>query len=196
MVRLALLFAVLSTLSLAPVSCAKRSDNPAAEQQAPVAPAAKPAEEAAPVAPSPGAQDPEKTKDTPRKGLRTPDHLPPLARRILHEQMLRHGDHAESLLWSALMLDHEAAQEIAGWVASEVTIARPIAGHEDALNSLLPAAFFAQQDALRAAAKRLGDAARARDDAALGQAYGELTQTCVACHSLYLRLPAPAGDEP
>ena len=44
-------------------------------------------------------------------------------------------------------------------------------------------------------------AARTKDDARIVQAAGRLTETCVACHSLYLRdefefTPVPGSDGP
>ncbi len=176
-------------IALLLVGCSKKQTppDPAAKGASPPVAEAKDS-----AAPDPGESEPAGPATRKKTTIKPPGHLPPLARRILHESMQRHGDHAESLLWSALMLDHAAAREIATWVADDLAIARPMAGQEDALNTLLPEAYFEQQDALRAAAQELAAAAYAKDDQAVARAYGELTKTCITCHSLYMRLPPPA----
>lgn len=126
--------------------------------------------------------------------LPEPGWLPALARDLLHRRMQSHGKDVVRLVLASTLLEHGAAKEIAHRIATEPRISRPVAGSEDALNSSLPPRFFELQDALRTQAKAVEQAAAKKDDAALGAAVGQLTQTCVACHSVYLNPPAPAQD--
>ena len=78
---------------------------------------------------------------------------------------------------------------VASRIASEPRLVRPIVGGEYDLNAALPETFFVLQDEARLRAQALGEASRAQDDVALAKAFGRLTETCVACHSAYLRGP-------
>jgi hypothetical protein len=76
--------------------------------------------------------------------------------------------------------------ESADRIASAPKLARPVAGGQDDLNAALPERFFLLQDDLHSRAGALVDAARAKNDKRLGQAFGRLTETCVECHSAYV----------
>ena len=60
------------------------------------------------------------------------------------------------------------------------------AQREGTLNALLPAKFFVHQDELAASATALAQAAAARDDRKLVEAFGAVTKSCVGCHAAYL----------
>jgi hypothetical protein len=134
--------------------------------------------------------------------LPEPGWLRPQAREMLTARMQRHGDDMMFLMASVVLLSHDGAEALAGQIAAEPRIGRPGPGERDTLNALLPTRFFDLQDQLRDRARAVADAARARDDARLVKAYGQLAETCVSCHSAYLRDPgdgypideSPAGD--
>lgn len=118
---------------------------------------------------------------TSRPELVRSEPLPPPVREALHDRMIEHGDDMESLLWSALMLDHETAASIAERIAETPRIAGGTAG--------LPPRFFDYQDQLHDGAAALRRAALARDDAAIGREFARISGACIGCHSLYLQLP-------
>ena len=128
----------------------------------------------------------------PKKGLVAPTYLSPMARQLLKRRMARHGRDMMALVQSVLFLDRETTQRLAGELAAEPRLTRPIAGGEDDLNASLPERFFVLQDELRSRALGLVESSKRQDDAALAARLGELTQTCVACHSVYLEPSAPA----
>lgn len=124
-----------------------------------------------------------------KKGLEAPSYLSPIARQLLKRRMARHGHDMLTLVQSVLLLDHATTQRLASEFAAEPRLTRPIAGGEDDLNAALPERFFVLQDELRSRALSLAEAAKKTDDAALASRLGELTQTCVSCHSTYLEPP-------
>lgn len=126
---------------------------------------------------------------TVKKGLVAPSYLSPIARQLLKRRMARHGHDMLTLVQSVLLLDHATTQRLASEFAAEPRLTRPIAGGEDDLNAALPERFFVLQDELRSRALSLAEAAKKTDDAALASRLGELTQTCVSCHSTYLEPP-------
>lgn len=126
---------------------------------------------------------------TVKKGLEAPSYLSPIARQLLKRRMARHGHDMLTLVQSVLLLDHATTQRLASEFAAEPRLTRPIAGGEDDLNAALPERFFVLQDELRSRALSLAEAAKKTDDAALASRLGELTQTCVSCHSTYLEPP-------
>lgn len=127
----------------------------------------------------------------PRKTLGAPSYLSALARQLLTQRMLRHGRDMLALVQSVLLLDRETTQRLAAEIAAEPRLTRPIAGGADDLNAALPERFFVLQDELKSRAADLAEAARSADDTKLAARLGEVTQTCVSCHSTYLE-PSPA----
>ena len=116
--------------------------------------------------------------------LAAPEHIPQSARNVIRAKMRRHAEQLPTLMLSVVVLDYDGVARSAGEIFDEPALARPLTGDE--LNGLLPDRFFSLQDALRAAARQVVDAAARRDSAQLTQAFGGLTQTCVSCHDLYL----------
>jgi hypothetical protein len=153
------------------------------------APAGSSAAPAAPKDEARAASDDKAPAVTPSRELKRREPLPELARDLLRTTMVSHGDNMENLQWATLMLDYESIVTLAGWIGTRPRFARAAPGQEDTLNAALPEGFFAFQDQLRESAQALARAAEARDDAAIADAYGRMTQTCIGCHSLYLRLP-------
>lgn len=135
------------------------------------------------------AADPPKKPAKPaivKQGLEAPSYLSPVARQFLKQRMKRHGVDMLAMLKSVLFLDHETTQRIAAELAAEPRLTRPIAGGSDDLNTALPERFFVLQDELRSRALDLAAAAKAPDDVQLATRLGEVTATCVSCHSVYL----------
>lgn len=127
------------------------------------------------------------------QSLGRPEYLSDLARQILRRRMERHGRDMIHLMTGVVLLRREVVQTIAQELSREPRITRPLPDARDELNSALPEKFFVLQDELRERAKALEEAAKARNDKELGESFGRLTQTCVACHSAFL---APKGTEP
>lgn len=137
------------------------------------------------------AADPEKkpSPQPPVRSLPEPDYLPEEARRVLQQKMERHGQDMVELMLSVTLLQYDVARETAQRIASEPRLVRPIAGGEGDVNASLPERFFALQDESRLRAQAVRAAAARKDDKALAEAYGRLTETCVSCHSAYLNPP-------
>jgi hypothetical protein len=126
------------------------------------------------------------THRKPAQHLPPPGYLPAAARALLGERMEQHAEGITDLITSVVLLDHEAAADVARDIADGPRIARPLPGQSDALNASLPKRFFDLQDELHERARAVATAAAARDDRKLAQSFAALTQTCVACHSAYL----------
>jgi len=132
------------------------------------------------------AKAPEK-KARASEGLPAPDYLPDTGRALLRKKMDRHGLDARELMYGVTLLRYDVARGAAQRIASEPRLARPEAGSEDDLNTALPERFFVLQDEARLRAQAVMAAAEKRDDKALAESYGLLVQTCVSCHSVYLK---------
>ena len=131
-------------------------------------------------------------KEPKARALPEPDYLPQLAREYLRRRMERHARDMQALISAVVLLDKDLARELATAIATEPRLARPeVAGDEDdTLNKALPLRFFTLQDELRLQAQKVADAAKTDDDKALATAFGRLAETCVSCHSAYLK-PEP-----
>jgi hypothetical protein len=125
-------------------------------------------------------------------GAEAPKDLPerkdlPLAlRETLTASMDRHGEELVFLLSAVVLLHYDEVEELAQMIADEPKLGRPAPGDDTSLNAMLPSGFFVYQDALTERAKELAAAARTKQDARLGKAFGALSETCVGCHSAYL----------
>ncbi len=162
----------------APAPATAASASPPATQTADSAPDSAPGAEAAAQA-----------------NLPAPEWLPLEAREMLSAGMQRHGEEMMLLLVSVMMLQHEDTELLAQQVASTPRLGRPAPGESGTLGSLLPARFFELQDELQARARAMADAARTKDDSRIVRAYGQLAETCVSCHSVYLN-PDEHADLP
>ena len=114
---------------------------------------------------------------------------------MLTARMMRHGDEMTALTYAVLMLEYDLTQTLAAEMSGEPKLGRPAPGEKGTLNALLPAAFFAQQDALAESAQRLSLAAQRRDDAQIVASFADVTKSCVSCHAAYLNaaVEEPAG---
>jgi hypothetical protein len=120
-------------------------------------------------------------------GLPAPDYLPESARALLRKKMARHGQDARDLMFGVTLLRYDVARAAAQRIASEPRLERPAAGSEDEPAAFLPERFFVLQDEARRRAQAVAAAAEKKDDQALAESYGLLLQTCVSCHSAYLK---------
>jgi hypothetical protein len=132
-------------------------------------------------------QSSKKASDAKGPGLPTPDYIPETARALMRKKMERHGQDARDLMFAVTLLQYDAAKASAQRISSEPRLVRPVAGGEDDLNALLPERFFVLQDEARSRAQAVATAAEKKDDKALADSYGRLVETCVSCHSAYLK---------
>ena len=102
--------------------------------------------------------------DVPRGHLPEPDYLPKLARKLLRERMLRHGDDMTQLVLGVTLLQRDRVKAIATDIANEPRLVRPMPGDEDSLNAALPNQLFVLQEELRLRAKALSAAADKPND--------------------------------
>jgi HPt (histidine-containing phosphotransfer) domain-containing protein len=100
--------------------------------------------------------------------------------------MDRHGEVMMLLLMSVMTLHQNDTELLAEQVAAEPRLGRPGPAETGTLSALLPARFFGLQDELTERAHALAEAARASDHVRIVRAYGQLAETCVNCHSVYL----------
>lgn len=172
--RLPTLFLTLSFPALCTLACASSTAPPAT------------ADNPGPPPPADGSAAPGPNVVVPRAGLGAPEWLPREAREMLSARMQRHGEEMMLLLVSVMTLQHEDSEILAMQVAAEPRLGRPAAGESGTINALLPPRFFDLQEELQARARLMAEAARAKDDTRIVRAYGQLAETCVSCHSVYL----------
>jgi hypothetical protein len=122
----------------------------------------------------------------PKRELAERSELPMVIRETLSASMERHGEELSFMLVSVVLLDYAATERLAQLIADEPKLGRPHPDEKDTLNALLPSSFFVHQDQLVERASALALAAREKNDATLGKAFGALAETCVGCHSTYL----------
>jgi cytochrome c556 len=103
--------------------------------------------------------------------------------------MANHASELTTLLDAILVLDHQAVEDRANKIAAAPTLSRPGAGETNTLNATVPSKFYDLQERMVAQAKLLGEAAHQKDDGKMGKAFGQMAETCVACHSAYLFQP-------
>jgi cytochrome c556 len=122
---------------------------------------------------------------SPPKRLEPPDYLPEAARSVLRTMMASHARNMGDLMSAIVVLDYPRIREGADAVASDASLSRPLTQEASELNALLPEDFFRQQDALRAQARLLSDAAARQSPFGVADAYGKLSESCVRCHYVY-----------
>lgn len=110
-----------------------------------------------------------------------PGSLHPVVRSLIDTKMEAHAQDMTDLLVLVVLLEREAAAETADRIAAEPKIARSRNG-----DLRIPRDFERMQEKLSARAREVAAAARKSDDAAMSDAFGRLTETCIACHVRYL----------
>lgn len=118
-------------------------------------------------------------------GLQAPKDLSPVLRELLHRRMEQHGVDMTLLSTRVILLRYDEVISVADRIAAAPRLLRGQPGDGEDLGARLPPRIFLLDEELRERARRLSDAARARDDAALGRSFGLVAETCVACHSAY-----------
>ncbi len=146
-----------------------------------------------------GPSEPPKVQEPPKVArtlhLPEPVSFPAAARQALGRRMSEHADQLEWVLSAVLMLNYDLAARSATNLADDPKLAPPPPGDLDTLNAALPKRFFVLQAQLSKRARAVAAAAKAHDDVKLSQSVGRLTETCVACHAVYLYGAAgPNGD--
>jgi len=115
--------------------------------------------------------------------LRVPAYLPAGARDIIAQRMGDHGADMKALLWGVLFFDDGVIRRVAADMGTREQV-----GATNDLEGILPDEFFVLEAQLGAQAKAMVRLASAPEPNAmvLARAYGALTETCVACHGVYL----------
>jgi len=99
--------------------------------------------------------------------------------------MASHARDMGDLVSAIMVLQYDRIAATGDAIAADVNLSRPITHDATELNASLPEKFFVRQDELRARAKALADAARARDAYRVAAEYGRLSEGCVRCHADY-----------
>ncbi len=114
-----------------------------------------------------------------------PEPMSAAARRLVHDRMKDHGREMEQLLWDVLFLDYDGIKRSGATIARN---ASPLDRHAIELEPHV--FFFTMQNQLKARALNLVEAASAQDGQNVSKAFGQLSETCVHCHIVYLE-PSP-----
>jgi hypothetical protein len=109
------------------------------------------------------------------------------ARSVLKKPLARHGTDMEALLAAVLALEYDEVTAVGARLADEPRLTRP-GPSADSANALFPDLFFDFQDAFHENARQVSEAAKARDDDAMARSFGHLTETCVGCHGVFMRM--------
>jgi hypothetical protein len=150
------------------------------------APPATPPHETSSSATAPRQSSTATPSDEEKPSLPAPDWLPTEAREVLSARMQRHGEEMMLLLVSVMTLQHGDTGILAEHIAAEPKLGRPAAGETGTISAMLPARFFELQDELQLRAKAMAEVAQTSDPGRIVRAYGQLAETCVSCHSVYL----------
>ncbi|MCK6546676.1 hypothetical protein L6R52_12570 [Myxococcota bacterium] len=128
------------------------------------------------------------------RSLPQPTNLNEEVRDALKRTMNAHGDDMTLLLWSILFLDLDSAGEWAKAIAARP----PLTPKDDVKLGRIPPQILVLGSQLNEQAMRMAEMSRSpeRDSEAFAQAFGELAQTCVRCHAVYLYDKAQDGEKP
>ena len=121
----------------------------------------------------------------PPETLGAPADLPQALRVILQTRMASHARDMSALVKAIMILRYREIETLSLALAANADFARPLSGDATELNSFLPEAFFSLQDELKSQATVLATAANKQSALAVAAAYGEVSETCVKCHSVY-----------
>ena len=110
-------------------------------------------------------------------------------RELLHRRMEQHGIDMTRLVERVVLLRYDEIVALAERIASAPRLLKPEPGDGEDLAARLPPRIFLLDDELRDRARRLSDAARARDHALIGKSFGLVAESCVMCHAAYRGAP-------
>ena len=116
-------------------------------------------------------------------------YLPAQAREKIRKTMRAHGDDMTVLMWSIIFLDTDGAGEFARVIKDQPWLERPADPAAVPSDEQVPEAIYALQEQLITRANALAALAETMDkqqSAQLADAFGQVAQTCVACHAAYL----------
>ena len=116
-----------------------------------------------------------------RPKMPEPKDVPPETRQALSERMRFHGDKMMSLYFAILFLDLDNCVKYASGIAETESL------REDH-GKPLPTPLVALQERLTVRAQNLVNLCKAGPSKVreVGNAFGQVTETCVHCHSYYL----------
>ena len=114
-----------------------------------------------------------------------PEYLSNTTRELLRTRMASHATDMGELVQAIMILQYPRIAERAAAIAAQADLARPVSNDATDLASSLPPSFFEYQDELKARARTLEEAARAQGAFRVADAYGDLSKTCVKCHSVF-----------
>lgn len=118
-----------------------------------------------------------------------PQYLSNTTRELLRKRMASHANDMAELVQAIMILQYPRIAERAAAIDAQVDLARPLSNDATDLASSLPTSFFDYQDDLKARARSLEDAAKAQGAFRVADAYGDLSKTCVKCHSVFRERP-------
>ena len=124
----------------------------------------------------------------PKGRLAKPGYLPTFAREQLDDRMQTHGIDLMHLTMSVVLLEYDDAQAAAQHIVEHRDLERPH-GSDDRFNAALPSRFYDLQEQLHVRALTIADAAKRKNAPDMSAALSHLTETCIACHSVYLNGP-------
>ena len=119
----------------------------------------------------------------------TSTYLPLAAREKIRKTMRAHGDDMTVLMWSIIFLDTEGASEFARVIKDQPWLERPANPEAVPADERVPEAIYVLQEQLIQRANvlaGLADGLEKQRAAKLAEAFGQVAQTCVACHAAYL----------
>jgi len=114
-----------------------------------------------------------------------PQYLSNTTRELLRARMASHANDMGELVSAIMILQYPRIAEKAAAIEAQVDLARPVTKDATDLASSLPPVFFDYQDELKARARALAEAAKAQGAFRVADAYGDLSKTCVKCHSVF-----------
>jgi hypothetical protein len=114
------------------------------------------------------------------------ERIPSEAEAKLTDRMNRHGADLIGLTHAVTVVDRKGIAEIADRIRLDTALTLKVDG------GVVKDARFQQLDQqLRERVTELATAARKYDDAALAPAFGRTMETCVRCHTAYLKKSTP-----
>lgn len=114
-----------------------------------------------------------------------PQYLSNTTRELLRARMASHANDMGELVSAIMILQYPRIAERAAAIEAQVDLARPVSKDATDLASALPPSFFDYQDELKTRARALEEAAKAQGAFRVADAYGDLSKTCVKCHSVF-----------
>ena len=118
-------------------------------------------------------------------------HLPaPLlsksVRKVIRARMAHHGQEMSKLMWAVVFLDYSGVEQAASRIPNPALLQKDLQRDATDLNFTFPDRFFDLLMELTERSTKVAEAAAKHDGPRMGAAYGQVSETCVNCHSVYL----------